>query len=99
MYAIREEMEPQTGELSREDQDHDEEQLSVVHSNSKEQEDQVLGSQYSSEGELYPLTSDYETSRSDNEATEQFRSIRELNGDISSEDDSDECPSLQSMSD
>jgi hypothetical protein len=53
------------------------------------------GSQYSSEGELYNLETDGESAPSEDSETERFGAIREISSDY----DSDSCPSARSESD
>ena len=88
-----------------EDASKGEEHLAAVHSDSEEgplskygsalSGSEPYGSQYSSEGEMYNLDSDDGRSTSVKSSSERFAAIRELATDYLSDD----CPSLQEVSD
>jgi hypothetical protein len=106
MYAARDEhdghegCEPVKEETTPEGPDSPEGvRLAAAHSDPEDYEPDFIGSQYSSEGELYPLSSDYEPTRSDDEGSERFGAVRELPMGYESDYGTDDCPSMQSVSD
>jgi hypothetical protein len=73
--------------------------MAAAHSDPEDYEPNFISSQYSSEGELYPLSSDYEPTRSDDEGSKCFGAVRELPKGYESEYGTNDCPSMQSVSD
>ena len=49
--------------------------MAAAHSDPEDHEPNFISSQYSSEGEPYPLSSDYEPTRSDDEGSERFGAV------------------------
>jgi hypothetical protein len=75
------------------------ERLAAVHSDSEGSDDHVLGSQYSSEGEPYPLSSEGDHGFDDEDDQEFFGALREAINLHKPELDSDGCPLLRTVSD
>jgi hypothetical protein len=75
------------------------ERLVAVHSDSEGSDDHVLGSQYSSEGEPYPLSLEGDHGFDNEDDQEFFGALREAIDLHKLELDSDGCPSLRTISD